>query len=87
MSQTENSDELFDSFNQWSQRCTICTGWLTYAEMVEIDPKHPWQMVHKDCLYVEEVVDESIEKKISKKRNLEENKESKDKKEIKRLKN
>jgi hypothetical protein len=52
----QDYDDLFESFSQFGQRCTICTDWLfDYAEIIT-DPNHKWQMVHKDCVFTEEPV-------------------------------
>ena len=51
---SQQDDDLFESFSQYSQRCTICTDWLFGCDEVVIDPHHKCQMVHKDCVFIEE---------------------------------
>ena len=48
------SEELFDTFVQYSQRCTICAGWLLGDEELKPDPNHKWQFVHKDCIQTDD---------------------------------
>jgi hypothetical protein len=59
-SPTTNSQQddvdLFESFSQSGQRCTICTDWLFGYDEIITDPNHKWQMVHKDCVFIEEPV-------------------------------
>jgi alpha-D-ribose 1-methylphosphonate 5-phosphate C-P lyase len=61
---SQQDDDLFESFSQYSQRCIICTDWLFKIDEIVTDPNHKWQMVHKDCVFIEESVK-------SKKRNRE----------------
>jgi hypothetical protein len=44
--------ELCETFTQFAQKCTICTQWLIGDDEIVTDPSHPWQMVHKDCIYL-----------------------------------
>ena len=50
MSNPEQNESLYDTFTQYSQRCTICTDWLIGDEELVADPNHKWQVVHKSCL-------------------------------------
>jgi hypothetical protein len=79
-SQQDDNDYLFESFAQFGQRCTICADWLFGCDEIVTDPNHKWQMVHKDCVFIEEPVnpkERNIEDSISnqnnksKKRNIE----------------
>jgi hypothetical protein len=54
--QDEDDDDLFESFLQYGQRCTVCTDWLYGYDEIITDPNHKWQMVHKDCVFIEEPV-------------------------------
>lgn len=44
--------DLWDSFTQYAQRCTICYGWLIGDTELISDPNHKYQIVHKSCVYI-----------------------------------
>lgn len=48
---TLSNADLAATFVQFAQKCTICTSWLMGDEELATDPSHPWQTVHKDCIY------------------------------------
>jgi hypothetical protein len=47
--------ELAETFTQFAQKCTICTQWLIGDDEIATDPSHPWQIVHKDCIYLNDI--------------------------------
>ena len=50
--------DLWDSFTQYAQRCTICDGWLIGDTELITDPNHKYQLVHKSCVYISSDDDE-----------------------------
>ena len=50
--------DLWDSFTQYAQRCTICYGWLIGDTELIDDPNHKYQVVHKSCVYISSDDDE-----------------------------
>ena len=50
--------DLWDSFTQYAQRCTICYGWLIGDTELISDPNHKYQIVHKSCVYISSDDDE-----------------------------
>ena len=51
--------DLWDSFTQYAQRCTICYGWLMGDTELIADTNHKYQVVHKSCVYISSDDDES----------------------------
>jgi hypothetical protein len=51
---TKTNEELAETFTQFAQKCTICAEWLFDGETTT-DPSHPWQIVHKDCIYTSDI--------------------------------
>jgi hypothetical protein len=45
------NDDLYDTFTQFAQKCAICTCCIFSSDELTTDPSHPWQIVHKDCVY------------------------------------
>lgn len=61
MSNTSKSTsdvDLWDSFTQYAQRCTICYDWLIGDTELISDPNHKYQIVHKSCVYISSDDDE-----------------------------
>lgn len=50
--------DLWDSFTQYAQRCTICYGCLIGDTELIADPNHKYQVVHKSCVYISSDDDE-----------------------------
>ena len=50
--------DLWDSFTQYAQRCTICYGWLIGDTELISDTNHKYQVVHKSCVYISSDDDE-----------------------------
>jgi hypothetical protein len=77
--ETQPDEELWDTFTQYAQRCTICFGWLLCDDEIVTDPNHKYHVVHKMCVYIENddsddnqtcLIDVNNKRKIEKKEDL-----------------